>query len=58
MMLLLLMMMMMTIDIMGFALCRLRVGDNHSNKHTELNYFNCCYVYCNLTSVVTSLTTG
>jgi hypothetical protein len=27
--LLLLLMMMMTIDVMGLAFCRLRVGDNH-----------------------------
>jgi hypothetical protein len=40
MMLLLLMMMMMTIYVMVFALCRLRVGDSHSNKHNELNDYN------------------
>jgi hypothetical protein len=36
--LMMVMMMMMTIYVMGFALCRLRVGDNHSNKLNELNY--------------------
>jgi len=53
-----LLLMMMTIYVMGFTLCRLRVGDNRCNKHFELNYYYCCYDYCNLTSVVTRLTAG